>query len=497
MLAIVTLFIVLFSIGCFWYKRKFSYWRRHGVKEWASNSVFGNFGGVIAMKANEGDVADECYKKLGDVKFGGYYFLWKPLLMVKDAELIKNITVKDFEHFTDHSIFLDTTKDTDTVLHSLFFMKSEEWKKRRSVMTHLFTPKRLKYMHTMSEPIVDSFLLNLDRFAKDDLDIDMDPTLTELTMNVITKTFIGIDVKDQSAFLKASHMLAYPDVPSLLKSFLFTLHPGIHKALGLTTLNKGIYELFSELVKRVVKLRKEQNIVSNDLFDFLIKCQNGEIKNYEDISMGEMIGHTFAFFFAGHDTTALTGALAVFELSRNPDVQERLRSEIKKAIEKTKDGLSYETLSAIPYMTYVIQEVTRMYPVLGVIKRVCTKPYTIGDFRVPVGMDVILPVRSLHYDPRYFEDPHSFRPERFAEGKTPEVFMPFGKGPRICIGMRFAEGELKHLISRMVLDYDILASRKNQLPFKFDRTLAVTIRPVGGIWVKLKARTDNYKSMYP
>ncbi|NP_001303638.1 probable cytochrome P450 6d5 [Cimex lectularius] len=496
MLISVALFVVLISIGWFWYKWKFSYWSRQGVKEWPAKSIFGNFDDVISMKAIEAYVADECYKQLGDVKFGGYYFLWKPLLMIKDPELVKNITIKDFEHFSDHSPFLDSTKGTDIVLHSIFFMKSEEWKKRRSVLTHLFTPKRLKTIHTMTGPIMDSFFPKFDQCAKDDLDIDMDPTLTELTMNVITKTFIGIDVKDQSAFLKASHMFSYPDTPSLIKSFLYTLHPLIHKVLGLTTLNKGIYALFSELVERVVRLRKEQNIVSNDLFDFLIKCQNGVIKNYEDISMGEMIGHTFVFFFAGHDTTTLTGAMTVFELSRNPEVQKKLRSEIKRAVEERNEGLSYETLNAIPYLSYVIQETTRMYPVLGVIKRVCTKPYNIGDFSVPVGMDIIFPVRSLHYDPRYFEDPHSFKPERFAEGKTPEVFMPFGKGPRICIGMRFAESELKLLISRLVLDYDILPSRKNQLPFKFDRTLAVTIRPVGGIWVKLKARADNYKSMH-
>ncbi|XP_014261140.1 probable cytochrome P450 6a18 [Cimex lectularius] len=413
----------------------------------------------------------------------------------RDPDLIKTITIKDFEYFCDRPLFLDIKKDTDVVVNSIFLMQSEEWKKRRSVLTQLFTPKRLKSIHAMSEPIIDSFVPKFDQCAKDDLDIDMDPMLTDLTMNVITKTFIGIDVKDQSVFLKATHMFSYPDTSSLLKSFLYTLHPEIHKALGLTTLNKGIYALFSELVERVVRLRKEQNIVSNDLFDFLIKCQNGEIKGYEDISMDEMIGHTFTFFFAGHDPTALTGALTLFELSRNPEIQKKLRSEIKNAVEERKDGLSYETINSIPYLSNVIQETTRMYPVLGVIKRVCTKPYNIGDFSVPVGMEIVFPVRSLHYDPRYFEDPHSFKPERFAAGKTPEVFMPFGKGPRTCIGMRFAESELKLLISRLVLGYDILPSRKNQLPFKSDRTLAVTIRPIGGIWVKLKARVDNYKSI--
>ncbi|XP_024085719.1 probable cytochrome P450 6a17, partial [Cimex lectularius] len=142
------------------------------------------------------------------------------------------------------------------------------------------------------------------------------------------------------------------------------------------------------------------------------------------ITEGELVGHVFSFFVAGHDTTATTAAFAFYELSKNKEIQDKLWQEVAGAA-KENEGLTYEAVKNIPYLNHVIQETMRMYPILGILKRVCTRPYKLEDFEIPLGMEVIIPVRSLHYDPRYFEEPRKFKPERFADGKPPEIYMPF------------------------------------------------------------------------
>ncbi|XP_024085700.1 probable cytochrome P450 9f2 [Cimex lectularius] len=274
----LALVCILVGTVWLWLKPRFSYWRRKGVKEWEATSIFGHYRNVVALRGNE---VDECYKKLGDVKFGGYYFLWKPLLMVKDEDLIKKITVKDFDHFTDHPPFLDVNNDTDAVLRSLFFLNGAEWKTKRAAMSHFFTPRRLKILPGSVEKLCTDLFPKFDRLAESKEDFEIENQTAEISMNIITTTFIGVDVKDQTFFRSAVKLFSEPGMANVYKFILYNVHHAVHKILRLTTLDKEIHPIFADLVDKVITKRLEQNIAAEDLFDYLIKCKNGEIKQFE------------------------------------------------------------------------------------------------------------------------------------------------------------------------------------------------------------------------
>lgn len=137
-----------------------------------------------------------------------------------------------------------------------------------------------------------------------------------------------------------------------------------------------------------------------------------------------------------------------WQLGKNKKVQDKLRDLINKHSEK--DGkLSFEALHEIPYLEQVFHESLRMHPPLTFTSRVCTEPVELEfngkKVKVEKGMNVYIPILDIHYDPEHYSEPEKFIPERF----DPEnggskafadkgVFMPFGAGPRICLGMRFA-----------------------------------------------------------
>ncbi|KAL1129183.1 hypothetical protein AAG570_013713 [Ranatra chinensis] len=149
-----------------------------------------------------------------------------------------------------------------------------------------------------------------------------------------------------------------------------------------------------------------------------------------------MVGHVFSFFQAGYDTTTLTASYAVYELSRNSDVQEELRREVRQAVTQAGGTLNFEAVQNMPYMDQVIAETLRKYPPVGVLKRECVADYMVGG-KLPIGrgMLVAIPASSIHMDEEHFPEPERFMPQRFdPQHGTGFNYMPFGKGPRICIG---------------------------------------------------------------
>lgn len=139
----------------------------------------------------------------------------------------------------------------------------------------------------------------------------------------------------------------------------------------------------------------------------------------------------------------------LFELAKNQDVQQKAQDEIDQAFKKLdKDGLTYDTMTELKYLESCIDETLRKYPIAPMLVRVCTKDYSVngpGNLMIPKGTSIFVPLLGHQRDPEIFENPLEFKPERFlnsttGEGKSKGLFyLPFGDGPRNCIGMRLAK----------------------------------------------------------
>lgn len=231
----------------------------------------------------------------------------------------------------------------------------------------------------------------------------------------------------------------------------------------------------------------------------------------EDITAQALI-----FFFAGFDTVSSAMCFMCYELAVNPEIQEKLLKELDEASENCGGKPTYDIIMNLKYLDMVLSgmpyifrflklhklqflETLRKWPISIAADRICNKPYTIEPITAnekPLHLEknvaIWIPIYSLHRDPQYYPDPDRFDPERFNDENkiniNPYTYMPFGVGPRNCIGSRFAQLEVKTLFFHILSQFEIVPVEKTTIPIKIDKK-QFSLTSEDGFWLGLKRRT--------
>jgi cytochrome P450 len=191
-------------------------------------------------------------------------------------------------------------------------------------------------------------------------------------------------------------------------------------------------------------------------------------------------------FLAGHETTANALTWTWYLLSQHPHLEARLVDETNRVLKGRDPGAT--DLQNLPFSEMVVREAMRLYPPAPGFTREPIEDVTIGGYEVPKGSLVTVITYALHRDPRFFPDPESFDPERFAPGWEERVpryaYLPFGGGPRVCSGSGFAMMEARLVLSTLIQRFRLLLEPHQQVvPIQL-----VTVRPKNGIRMRLTAR---------
>lgn len=224
------------------------------------------------------------------------------------------------------------------------------------------------------------------------------------------------------------------------------------------------------------------------------KKERGKI----NISDEDITAQAFLFFVAGFDTISLQMCFLSYELAINPEIQEKLKKEIEETLKSCNYILTYEALLSMKYMDMVVSESLRKWTTTIATDRVCTKSFTIEPklpneklFLIEKGMAVALPMYAIHRDPKHYPDPERFDPERFNDENRknikPYTYLPFGVGPRACIGSRLALLEIKTLFCYLLAEFELVPVEKTQIPLKFSKR-ALNMVVEKGFWLGLKRR---------
>ncbi|CAO2630596.1 Cytochrome P450 3A31 [Lemmus lemmus] len=178
------------------------------------------------------------------------------------------------------------------------------------------------------------------------------------------------------------------------------------------------------------------------------------------------MAQSITFIFGGYETTSSTLDFVLYLLATHPDIQKKLREEIDMAL-PNKAPPSYDKVMEMEYLDMVLSETLRLYSISHRLERVCKQDVEMNGVFIPKGSIVMIPIFSLHRDPQYWPEPEEFRPERFSKEKKgsidPYVYMPFGNGPRNCIGMRFALMNMKLALTKLLQNFSFQPCKETQV----------------------------------
>ena len=484
LLMVVTVFVLLI---CYWIRWRYnclSVLNRYGIPGPKPNFFFGT---TLKYRKTKGkmsvDMELEWTKQYG--KVFGMYFGLRPVILVADPVLLKDILIKDFGKWTNRGPIPNQTD-------MLVVMKNEKWKNVRNLMSPAFSAAKLKSMFPVMKACIDLFISECKK-KSDYADLDIYEHLQALTLDIIGSTALALKIKCQEnledrtlCLLKNFFGETIPIVPLLSVAF-----PEFSSIIKLFGKNVGAPVIQKEIENHLYKIYKErradENAQGNDLFQVLIDAGSQNDGSDKSLTEPEIVANAFMFLFAGFDTTSVSLGYITYCLAKYPDEQNKIVQEIESVIGT--QNLTYDNINDIPYLDAFINESLRMYPpVPHFVHRVSQCDQKIGGYSIPEGTMVNVSVYSLHYDSDFWEDPNKFNPSRFLNNKVESChYMPFGEGPRNCIGKRFALVVIKLCLISLLQNFKILPGSEYFDPFPVE-VRTIIMYPEKGVHVKLNVR---------
>lgn len=362
----------------------------------------------------------------------------------------------------------------------LLTAEGDAWKRTRRVLAPLFTPKAVdQYTRAMSE-VAQAFVDRLVR--REGRVVEIGEEMRRVTFLVLARTLFSTGLTtDPDAFGAA--LGRYFDTMGRVDPLDIFDAPDWVPRLGRIAARPAI-RFFEETVDAMVAARKslianDPSAAPNDLMTALLTASDPETG--AGLTLDEVRANIVTFIGAGHETTANALTWALYLLSQAPDVAERLRAEADGA-----DPMA--GLEAMPFTRAVLEEAMRLYPPVTFLGRQASATTVIEGVPVPKGAMVVTSLWVLHRHRRLWDAPDAFRPERFLPGSREAIdrhaYMPFGAGPRVCIGARFALLEAVIVLAEIMRRTDPTFVG-NEPPWPVQR---VTLRPKSGLHMRVARR---------
>ncbi|XP_063371108.1 cytochrome P450 6B7-like [Cydia amplana] len=478
-------FLVIIVILYLLVTRKHNYWKVRGVKYEEPAPMVGSIWRVFKQNVSLSQYLAELYQKYPKEKFVGYFGGSAISLLVRDPELVKHVLVTDFQCFYPRG--LNTHKTViEPMMKNLFFADGDLWKLLRQRMTPAFTSGKLKAMF----PLIVERTERLQRSAAAKLgsEVDVRDLMARYTTDFIGACGFGMDTDsitdDKSPFRDLGKRIFTPTLRAAICSFLKWTFPETFKHLHITA--SDVTRDTIDLVKTIMQERNYKPVGRNDFIDLLFELRakgvmvgeslekrnaDGTPKTVE-LELDELLmaAQVFVFFAAGFETSSSATSYTLHQLALHPDQQAKCQQEIDEVLARHDGKLCYDAVKEMKYLHMCFKEGMRMFPSLGFLIRQCVRPYTFPgtDVTIDGGVYVLVSVQGLHNDEQYFKDPAQFRPERFAEGAPSipnHVYLPFGEGPRACIG-----GDLWKLLRQRLTPAFTSGKLKAMFPLIVERT---------------------------
>jgi cytochrome P450 len=367
---------------------------------------------------------------------------------------------KDLVHYSVRGIFGA----------NIVVSEGEDWKKYRKIAAPAFSERNNKLVWDETTRIIMDLLDNVwgDR-SEIVVDHFLEVTLPTSLVAISAAGFGRRVTWTTDLVVPPGHQMTFKDaLRTLSTNFpLIIILPGWAK--NLTQRTRRVHLAFRELKQYMLEMVEARRNVDkveqhHDLFSGLLDAAQDEPDNGVALSEEELIGNMFIFLLAGHDSTAHALCFSFALLALYQDEQERLYQHIKGIMSSLNGMPAYEDMSRFTRSLAVLYETIRLFPPAPYVPKVAAEDATLTvsnadggktTFPVLAGTNIRLHIPGLHYNPRYWKDPHRFMPERFLGDWPKDAFIPFSQGARACLGRRFFETEGIAIVTMLVSRYKI------------------------------------------
>jgi cytochrome P450 len=405
-------------------------------------------------------------------KYGGiaqFKLLNKSYLLVTNPDYVKHILQDNHKNYVR-----GRSVETGRVLlgNGLPLIDGDFWLRERRMLQPAFHRERLGKLTGTLTNIVDTFMQDWSGKVERGESLDVDDEMMRLTLTAIIKSMFSADIDDKIQMLShsfnvASKFMLWRSQQMLQLSLSMPLPPHVEYNRALKVLNDTIYPLIADARKHP----------KDDLLSMMLEMRDADTG--EGLSDQQARDEVVTLFFAGHETTAATLSWAFYLLSQHPDVEERIRLEIRSVVEGRLPV--FADLPKLVYMQQVIQEVLRLYPAAYLFAREALVDDLLDGYRIPANTLIFITPFVTHRDPTYWPDPERFDPDRFIReqvaSRPRHVYFPFGEGPHVCIGNNFALMEMQLILA--------MALQRFRLRLVPDHPIALqpeaTLRPKNGM----------------
>ncbi|XP_077557866.1 cytochrome P450 3A4-like [Haemaphysalis longicornis] len=489
-----------------WRRRHFSYFERIGIPGPKPNLFWGNLREYHSM---------EMYKVLGkwQQQYGDLFGFFNgdvPFVVVSDLKLIEEIYVRNFQNFVDRGFTMVTDQMHPYLKKSLMHITGSAWKNTRMAVAYGLSASKLKLMMPHIEENADIFIKSMEKYADSNEEVHMLRKFEELAMDYVARGAFGIDERFQGkpdhpaiavakATLRGAMVGPFHMIAQATTQFGAAMKPlyWLSRCLG-----ENSFQNLNEQVAKIIHIRKQdpslrkpdilQNLLDAEYVETEDSSEDSNLSNgsrkSRALTTEEIVTSASTLFLGGFETTATGLSYVVYALAKHPEVQERLRQEIADAVASNGGVLDYETfMKPTKYLAQVVDEALRIYPpALTFVTRKAKEDFEHNGITFKAGTCFVVPQYQVQRDPRYWNNPLEFNPDRFAGAHDAILrHMPFGVGPRSCVGMRVALMNIRYTIARLLQKYRLELGPSQKGTIKLSQYGMVST-PVWGPWIVLR-----------
>ncbi len=405
---------------------------------------------------------------------GGLY----KMILTADPDFVQHILQKK------HRIYRKSEVHFDKIAHllgrGLLTSEGQYWLQQRRLIQPGFHKKRLEDILRLMDKVAGQYLDRLDEEITRDPVVDMYEKMLGITFRIIANAVFSTDLKEEELNTLSNNITRLQEF--LIKQIRQPYFNTWFKVSGELKTHEKLRDQSSNIALSYIRARRQSGEQYSDLLQMLLDAR------YEDTGEGmndqQLIDESQILFVAGHETSANALSWIWYLLGQHPEVLDKVRAEVSERLPN--ETITFDLINQLEYTGQVIEEAMRLYPPAWTTNRVAAADDEFKGIPIKKGTTFATYIYGVHRSPNLWEDPHAFRPERFSpenkKDRHPFAYLPFGGGPRLCIGNHFAMMEMKLILAKMVNRYDVELIKDhpvNILPL-------LTLRPEKGVLMKVK-----------